>query len=560
MRFLNFIFFIIFVTTLLVLPTGAGHSSPQGISIVPLPADIEEGKEEFVLVSRGTRIIADEKVSAEANYLSELLGPYTVGMQGKSGVSSTGKAIFLKLDGDRATLGNEGYTLSVTTDRIEISAAAPAGIFYGIQTLRQLIPPEIEKEDNVAGPDLLVPCVEISDHPRFEWRGIMIDPARHFLPVDFVLKLIDVMALYKFNRLHIHLTDDQGWRLEIKKYPELTEIGSKRGASSRMDKISFEGATGAPHSGFYTQDDIRRIVQYAETRCITVVPEIEMPGHSTAALASVPGLGCTGKQPGVRTKWGISKDIYCAGSEKTFEFLEDVLGEVADLFPGEYIHIGGDEAPKDRWRSCPKCQARIKSENLKDEDELQSWFVARIEKFINSRGKKLIGWDEILRGGLPPRAIVMSWHGTEGGEKAAMAGHDVVMAPRVKTYLNLRYSREDKHGAAWLGILPFEDAYAFDPVPDGMGETEAAHILGVHGSLWGEFLPTTEKLEEMAFPRALAVAEVGWTPGEKKDWEDFQCRLDKQLDRLEALGVNYRKEKPGAVCRRSVSSNTMKSR
>jgi len=359
-------------------------------------------------------------------------------------------------------------------------------------------------------------------------------------PVEFVKRYIDLLAMLKMNVFHWHLTEDQGWRIEIKRYPELTRIGSRRSSSPVPGDPSQQD--GKPYAGFYTQDEIRQVVAYAAERHVNVVPEIEMPGHSMAALASYPELGCTGGPYQVRTQWGIEEDVYCAGNEEVFEFLENVLDEVLDLFPSPFIHVGGDECPKSRWRECPKCQARIKEENLADEDELQSYFIRRIENYLSNRGRRLIGWDEILEGGLAPGATVMSWRGTEGGIRAAQSGHDVVMTPFTHCYFDYYQSEDHENEPAGIGgYLPLETVYAYEPVPEELTPEQGEHILGAQGNVWTEYIFSPAQVEYMAYPRAIALAEVVWTPAEGRDYPDFLRRLEPYLLRLDRMGVNYRK-------------------
>ncbi|MFA6449107.1 MAG: beta-N-acetylhexosaminidase [bacterium] len=528
-----------FLNSLFVTPAKAETVAPR-FSIVPKPAALEAGKGEFALTPE-TVILVDKESKPVGDYLSALLAPSTGATAAVKLASKEQKfpnAIVIEVNPKNISLGNEGYTLDIAADRIVITAAATAGSFYGVQTLRQLFPPEIESRTKVSGVKWAAPCVKIEDMPRLKWRGLMLDSARHFFPKEFVLKYIDYMALFKFNTLHMHLVDDQGWRLEIKKYPNLTNIGSKRGASKGWQ---LNGA-GKPHKGFYTQDDMREIIAYAAARHITIVPEIEMPGHAQAALASEEGLACTTQKFKVRTEWGVNKEIFCAGNDKTFEFLENVLTEVAALFPGEYIHIGGDEVPKDRWKECAKCQARIMSEGLKDESELQSWFITRMEKFVNSKGKKLIGWDEIIEGGLPPRATVMSWRGMEGGIAAARTGHDVVMSPTSHCYFDYLQALGGEPRAIG-GFVPLCRVYSFEPVPKDLTPEEAEHIIGVQGNLWTEYIDKASYAEYMAYPRAAALAEVGWTPASHKDWNDFTARMKSVYIHMDVLGINYRKPK-----------------
>jgi hexosaminidase len=520
--------------------TAAGE---QNISVIPKPVSVEPGKGFFIL-KPGFVIAADGESSRVGGYLAAFFSP-ALGTEPIVAAYNKKKkytgAIILKIDKNKMKLGDEGYELNVRPDNITVTAESQAGLFHGVQTLRQLLPPQIESREKVTGVEWKVPCVKITDYPRFQWRGLMLDTGRHFFPKDFVLKYIDLMSMYKLNRLHLHLTEDQGWRLEIKKYPELTKIGAWRGKSKTADL--FMNPSGKAHGGFYTQDDMREIIAYAAERFVTIVPEIEMPGHSQAALASVPGLSCRDQKFKVLTHWGVNQEVYCAGNEKVFEFLQDVLTEVAELFPGGYIHIGGDEVPKDRWKECPKCQARIKAEGLKDESELQSYFVKRIERFINSKGKRLIGWDEILEGGLPPRATVMSWRGMDGGIAAAQSGHDVIMSPTSNCYLDYAQSPADEPGA--IGgpdgpKLPLCKVYSFEPAPDALTPDQAKHILGAQANLWTEYVEETKHAEYMAYPRAEAIAELTWTPKELKNWDDFLSRVITDDARLDIIGVNYR--------------------
>ncbi len=517
---------------------GAGAAE---LSLIPIPEKVVVKAGEFVLTA-DTVIVADRGAGAIGEYLAKLVGPATgfkLKVAGAGTKQRAKKTIKLRIDPEAKSLGPEGYKLKVGASGVEISSSATAGIFHGVQTLRQLLPARIESEARVEGVKWAAPCVEITDKPRFRWRGLMLDTGRHFFPKEFVLKYIDEMALYKLNNLHLHLTEDQGWRIEIKKHPELTKIGAWRGKSTSKDL--FLSPSGPAHGGFYTQEDIREIVAYAASRYVTVMPEIEMPGHSQAALASVPGLACTNQKFKVLTHWGVNKEVYCAGNEKVFEFLQDVITEVAGLFPGEYIHIGGDEVPKDRWKECPKCQARIKAERLKDENELQSYFVSRMEKFINSKGKKLIGWDEILEGGLPPRATVMSWRGISGGIEAARQGHDVVMSPTTALYFDYKQAAEGEPNVG--SPLPLCRVYAFEPVPAELTPQEAAHILGAQGNLWTEHVETPEHAEYMTYPRAAALAELTWSPASAKNFGDFLARLNPLLARMDIMGVNSRKPK-----------------
>ncbi len=452
-----------------------------------------------------------------------------------SGAPAAG-GIVLRLDSAAIGRGAESYRLVVSGAGVEITAPRGAGIFYGLQTLRQLIaaapaPP--------GGVPVAVSGVVIDDAPRFQWRGLHLDVGRHFFNVTFVKRYIDLMARYKLNRFHWHLTDDQGWRIEIRKYPRLTEVGGCR--KETMVGKHFDPYVGdsTRYCGFYTQDEIRDVVAYAAARYVTVVPEIEMPGHSKAALAAYPELACTPGPFEVRTTWGVDEDIDCP-SERTFGFLEDVLTEVMSLFPGPFIHVGGDEAPKTRWKASPVAQDVIRREGLKDEDELQSYFIRRIEQFLLQHGKRLIGWDEILEGGLAPEATVMSWRGISGGIAAAREGHDVIMTPGSHMYFDHAQGPERFEPLSIGGFLPMDTVYNYEPVPDSLTPEQATHVLGAQGNVWTEYLATPQAVEFMAYPRALALAEVTWSPRSARDWNSFVARLPLALDALGRLGVNYR--------------------
>ncbi len=442
-------------------------------------------------------------------------------------------------------MGPDAYSLEVQKNRIEIRATQPAGFYYAIQTLRQLLPAEIESAQKQEKADWLVPVVSISDRPVFKWRGFMLDVSRHFFPKEDVLRMIDNLALHKINTLHLHLVDDQGWRIEIKKYPKLTEVGAwrvdreDRHWNSRPKQEVGEKAT---YGGFYTQEDLKEMVAYAQSRFITIVPEIEMPAHVTSALAAYPQFSCSGGPftvlPG--GVWPVT-DIYCAGKDSTFLFLEDILTEVIDLFPSKYIHIGGDEATKTEWEKCPACKKRIKSEGLKNVGELQSYFIKRMEKFINSKGKILLGWDEILEGGLPAEATVMSWRGFKGGIEAATQGHDVVMTPNSECYFDYYQGPKDKEPLAIGGFLPLSKVYGFNPVPEELGTEAGKHILGGQGNLWTEYVPNLKHAEYMTFPRIAALAEALWSPKEVRNWKDFSHRIQLFGKRYDQMGINYSK-------------------
>ncbi len=513
----------------------ANAGRKDDIMIIPKPASVKRARGEFVL-SGGTRIIVTGE-NEELKHIARRLAfdirqrtGYELAVTGDEGLEETGSVILLSLSGTEDG-GRESYTLNVGKRSIEIIGGGPAGVFYGVQTLHQLLPP------TPAGGKIAIPCLRIKDRPRFAWRGAHLDVCRHFFPVRFIKKYIDILAMYKINVFHWHLTEDQGWRIEIKKYPLLTEISSQR-AETMGD--------GRPHKGFYRQHEIREVVRYAASHYITVVPEIEMPGHSVAVLAAYPELSCTGGPFEVNTEWGVRRDVYCAGNDSVFVFLEDVLGEVLSLFPSTFIHIGGDECPKTRWEECPKCQARIRDEGLADEHELQSWFIRRIEKYLLAKDRRLIGWDEILEGGLAPNATVMSWRGTDGGIAAAKAGHDVVMSPTSHCYLDYYQGRHDEPKAIG-GFLPVEKVYSFEPVPGSLSADEAKHILGAQVNVWTEYIATTDHVEYMLLPRLCALSEVVWTQRDKRGFDDFAGRLVAQYDRLDAMGVNFRLPPPSGL-------------
>jgi hexosaminidase len=415
-------------------------------------------------------------------------------------------------------------------------------LFYAVQTLRQLLPPAVYSLQPVTGVDWTVPCVEITDYPRFSWRGLLIDPARHFIPVDDVKRFIDLMALHKFNRLQIHLNDDQGWRIEIKKYPRLTEVGAWRHETlighASQQPARFDGI---PHGGFYSQDDIRHLVRYAAERHVTLVPEISMPGHCQAAIAAYPELGVFPQQQRdlrLWTQWGISEHIL-APRPQTVEFCQDVLTEVMGLFPSRYLHIGGDEAIKNQWRASAEMQELIRQHGLQNEEQLQAWFTQQLDTFLTRHGRRLVGWDEILEGGLAPGAVVMSWRGKQGGITAAQAGHDVIMAPTSHTYFDNYQGPPESEPLAIGGFLPLERVYQYEPVPAILTPEQAPRVLGAQAQLWGEYIKDAHHREYMAYPRASAMAEVVWS-AEKDSYVAFVRRLGTHLERLRAAAVNLR--------------------
>ena len=527
------LFFIISIFSCQNEPSNSNTEMP--ISIIPKPAKVEKGNGYFTL-NKETKI--NSKLGNKAFEFLNLLVKNTSGYELKSGESTENVIEFIGFQDDVAS--NESYSLDIQESKIEIQAGGPQGVFYAIQTLRQLLPPDFEKSN--AGKDSwLIPCVKIEDSPRFSYRGMHLDVGRHYFSVDFIKKYIDLLALFKMNRFHWHLTEDQGWRIEIKQYPKLAEISAFRKESvvgHNNDKP--RKMDGKRYGGFYTQEEVKEVVKYAQDRFVTVIPEIELPGHSQAVLAAYPELACTEGPFEVATAWGVMEDVFCP-KEETFEFLENVLTEVMELFPSKYIHIGGDECPKKRWEESAFCQDLIKKEGLKDEHELQSWFIQRIEKFLNSKGRKIIGWDEILEGGLAPDATVMSWRGVQGGIEAAKQKHDVIMTPTSFCYLDYYQSRNPNEPLAIGGYLPLEKVYSYDPIPEELTEEEAKHILGVQGNVWTEYIKTPEQCEYMAFPRGIAIAENGWTNFDQKDYDDFASRLANQLPRLEALEVNFAK-------------------
>jgi hexosaminidase len=425
-------------------------------------------------------------------------------------------------------LNDEGYTIDVTGNGITVEAKTPQGVFYGLQTLMQLLPAEIESPE-IVKTAWTIPNVSIKDEPRFKYRGQHLDVCRHFLDVDYIKKQLDVLAMFKINKFHWHLTEDQGWRIESKKYPKLNSASVKR--------TEGEGNVYGPY--YYTHEQIKEVVAYAKERFIEVIPEVELPGHGVAALAAYPEYSCTGGPFEVRNIWGVSNDVYCAGNDATFTFLTDIIEEVIPLFESDYFHIGGDECPKGRWEKCPKCQARIKQEKLKDEHELQSWFIGRIEQVLLKHNKKMIGWDEILEGGLAPSATVMSWRGEQGGINAANMGHDVIMTPGGWLYLDHYQGDQMVEPTSIGGYTTLEKTYSYEPVPEGLDKDKAKHILGAQANVWGEYLYVPEQTEYMTYPRIIALAEVTWSRKEQKDYKDFERRIENQLVRLDGHGINY---------------------
>jgi len=535
--------FLILVTSLLMNAscTNTGPNEKESYSVIPAPVSLVEMNGSYCFSEKSKIIMSDlnDETKLAAEYLALLVkNPTGLNIPVEQGKKAKSNSVFMSID--TSVVNKEGYELNVSPKKIVIKARTAAGLFYAVQTIRQLLPAEVENAKIVEGLKLTVPACEIKDEPRYVYRGMHLDVCRHFFPVTYVKKYIDILALHKMNTLHWHLTDDQGWRIEIKKYPKLTEVGGfRKGTLVGHLNNKPEVYDGKPYGGFYTQDEIKDVVAYAKSRFVTVIPEIEMPGHALAALSGYPEFSCTGGPFEVFQKWGVVPDVYCAGKDETFNFLEDILTEVVSLFPGQYIHIGGDECPKDRWAKCPLCQKRIKEEGLKDEKELQSYFIARIEKFLVSKGRKIIGWDEILEGGLAPEATVMSWRGTAGGIEAAKLKHDVIMTPGDAVYLDYYQCEPEGQPLAIGGYLPLEKVYSYEPTPKELTPEEKKHILGVQGNVWSEYIPTEEQLDYMAFPRAFAIAETGWTPASKKDFEEFLVRFTTLRKRYDAIGINY---------------------
>ncbi|WP_420595184.1 beta-N-acetylhexosaminidase [Deinococcus sp.] len=508
------------------------------MTLLPLPADLQPLSGTFIL-SPDSVIQAGPDTQQTAGQLADFLRPATGFALPVVERADKTPAIHLELSADLTT-GPEGYELEVLPGGVTLRAAAPAGLFYAAQTLRQLLPPAIFSPQ-VTQADWSMDAVLISDQPRFGWRGQHLDCARHFMPLPFIYKLLDVMALHKLNTFHWHLTDDQGWRLEIERYPRLTEVGAWRKGTRKGHERDPNGQfDNVRHGGFYTQAEARAVVAYAAERHIRVIPEIEMPGHAQAAIAAYPQLGNTGEALEVAQQWGVIEHVFNA-EESTITFLQNVLEEVLDIFPSPYIHVGGDECPKTEWRESAAAQARIAALNLPDENALQSYFIARMDTFLQERGRHLIGWDEILEGGLAPHAAVMSWQGEEGGIAAARQGHDVVMVPQTHVYFDY-YQSEDQASEplAIGGYTPLEKVYAYEPIPAELTPEEAKHVLGSQGQLWTEYIATPEHAEYMLFPRLCALSEVLWTPANQKDYADFRQRLTPQLERLQALGVGFR--------------------
>ena len=508
--------------------------------VIPLPQEITMGSAAPFFLNNNTAISYPEgnaKLQRTANFLASYIEKATDKKLVVTTEASNSNVIILSLD--KSIEQPEGYKLTTSKQNITINGSTEAGVFYGVQTLRKAIPAMSN------GMDIELPSVEVVDFPRFKYRGVHLDVGRHTFPVDSIKQFIDVLALSNINTFHWHLTEDQGWRIEIKKYPRLAEISSKR-KETVIGRNSGE-YDGKPYQGYFTQDEIREVVAYASERFITIVPEIDLPGHMQAALAAYPAFGCTGGPYEVVTSFGVFDEVLCAGNEKALNFVEDVLSEVIELFPSKYIHIGGDECPKTRWEKCPKCQSRIKAEGLKSDAEhsaehrLQSYVITRMEKFVNSKGRQIIGWDEILEGGLAPNATLMAWRGVEYGAQAAKLKHDVIMTPGSHLYFDHYQSLDKEEPLAIGGYSNIERVYSYEPIPAGLTPEEEKFIIGTQANLWTEYMPTYAQVEYMLIPRVAALSEVQWTMPEKKNYDAFLPRLLRMINLYEQEGFNYAK-------------------
>jgi len=506
----------------------------------PLSSVVKEGKFQF---SSNTKFVVkgeDQKEIANA-----LIAKFQMAAGWKPQLTTKKvKTNYITFKVDKK-LNREAYILDISSKSIIISASENAGFIYGLESVRQLLPTAIESKKQIANVDWSVPNGIITDEPRFQWRGLMLDLSRHFFDKSYIMATIDRLAMLKMNILHLHLVDDQGWRIEIKKYPKLTDVGAWRVNQENLAwnaRLKVDPDEKGTYGGFLTQEELKEIVKYAQKKNIQIIPEIEMPAHVSCAIAAYPELACFNQRIGVPSGgvWPIT-DIYCAGKESTFEFLQNVLDEVMTIFPSKYIHIGGDEATKTNWEKCPHCQKRMQEESLKNTHELQSYFVKRIEKYIVSKGKKLIGWDEILEGGLAPEATVMSWQGNEGGIEASKHGHDVIMSPQSHCYFDHYQGPQNDEPIAFGGYSPISKVYDFDPVVKEMSPEQAKYVLGGQANLWSEYIPTTQQSEYMIFPRIAAMSEVLWSQKEARNWSDFTKRLPTLLERYDFLGINYAK-------------------
>lgn len=530
-------------------PVVAGPGSgDSNLGILPAPVSVIKTQGSFLL-NQHAQIVAITPVERHVAFMmNELLRQrYGFGLP----VVTQGSEGDIRFVIRRTSEPYEGYELILTPKGIRILASGGPGLFYGMQSLVQLFPLSRSNQ-------YILRCAKILDYPRFPYRGMHLDCGRHFFPVSFIKEYIDLMSRFKINTFHWHLTEDQGWRIQIKKYPLLTKIGSHR--SQTVIGHNSGIFDGQEEGGFYTQKQIREVVKYAADRYVTIIPEIEMPGHARAALAAYPWLGCTGFGPNYQVwdQWGVTPDVFCAGKESTFIFLENVLNEVMAFFPSHYIHIGGDECPKDHWKLCPDCQRRMKELGLNTEDQLQSYFVQRIEKFLNAHGRDIIGWDEILEGGLAPNATVMSWRGEQGGIAAAKLHHRVIMTPGNWVYFDHNQGDPDQEPTNIGGYLPLEKVYEYNPVPAELTHDERKYIIGMQGNVWTEYMPDSREVEYMVFPRMLALAEACWTPLAKKNFQDFSRRLPNQLVWLDREGVHFRIPEPQGLTNMVTGQNSVR--
>ncbi len=521
------------LATALCLSMLSAHAADANYNVVPLPKSVVMAKGLPFNLTNATTIVyegTNPEMKRNARFLSEYI-------QQASGIKTAvldkrdKKAAAIVLTIDPKVAGVEAYRLSVNNKQVTIAASTPAGVFYGIQTLRKSLPVQ------TTGEAITLPAVTVADAPRFGYRGMMLDCARHFFPLSFVKKFIDILAMHNMNVFHWHLTEDQGWRLEIKSHPELTAKSSMRSGTVIGHNATVDDSI--PHGGFYTQQEAREIVEYARQRHITVIPEIDMPGHMLAALAAYPELGCTGGPYEVGHRWGVYKDVLCLGKESTYKFVQDVIDEVVDIFPAKYFHIGGDESPTVMWEKCPKCLQKAKDENT-DIKHLQQYFTNRVEKYLNGKGKSIIGWDEILEGKINQSATIMSWRGVEPGLKAAKQGHDVIMTPSSHVYFDHYQAKDTKHEPDAIGgCSPVEKVYSYEPLPDTLSAEAKNRIKGVQANLWTEYIPFTTQAEYMVLPRMAALAEVQWTPVAKKNFDDFSKRALRLSDLYDRYGYQY---------------------
>ncbi|MEY3159978.1 MAG: hypothetical protein RLZZ49_1458 [Bacteroidota bacterium] len=523
-----------FIASVVSLVLALGLHAQQSYNIIPQPKKLQAQQGAFLLKKGMSVSVGNEVFMPVAALLVNQANK--VSALGLSINKAKSAAISFNMN---PSIGKEAYVLKVSSKKIDIQASTGAGAFYALQTLLQLMPPAMSGDVALAG-TVSVPNCTIEDEPRFGYRGLMLDVGRYYFSVEDIKRFLDVMSVYKLNTFHWHLTEDQGWRIEIKKYPLLTQISSVR-KESMLGHYRDRKFDGKSHGGFYTQEQIKEVVAYAASKYITVIPEIEMPGHSQAVLAAYPQLGCNpDKIYHVATRWGVSEDVL-APREETFKFLEDVLTEVMALFPGQYIHIGGDECPKTQWRESRFCQNLMKQLGLKDEDELQSYFIRRIDQFVTSRGKKLLGWDEILEGGLSPNAMVMSWRGVKGGVEAAKQKHDVVMSPNSFFYLDYYQGDSKTEPLAIGGNLPLSKSYSFEPDLPELTEEETKHVVGIQANVWTEYISNIKYAEYMTYPRALALSEIAWSPKASKDYSAFKRKLTAHLPHMDARKINYAK-------------------